>query len=214
MFATSLTLEIIAFCFLFLLSAIWSQENVRFGYVLVPLMAGFFWWSGFLPFNYLVTVIPLMVFMGIFSFMRAQLKFSWGFMGTGGGIIYKMVLFLIIIQMVIGYVNGMGIFQQNVAVNQTNEYTTYTLANANASFSQSSSHVDALNAVTNGLFIAWTLFGVLWSMLASVFFIYPTLVGIFHIPESLSLIVQCGIYFIYALELVGMVYRPYKPVEA
>lgn len=213
MFSSVILLELIALLFLFLLSSVWSEENVRFGYVLVPFMAAFFWWAGFLPFAYLTTVIPLIIFMGVISFMRAQLKVKWGFFGTGGGILYKIVFFLIMIQLAIGYVNGLEIFAGDVAIAPENAYTTYNLTTANSTFSQSSYGIDAIDAISNGMQMAWTMFKVLWTMLAAVFIIYPTLVGVFGIPPSLSILLQAGIYIIYALELVNMIYKPYKVAE-
>jgi hypothetical protein len=213
MFSEVIVLEIIALCFLFLLSSIWSEENVRFGYVLVPLTAAFFWWAGFLPFAYLTTVIPLIVFMGILSFFRSQLKVKYGFIGTSSGILYKIVFYLIMIQMAIGYVNGIGIFSENMAVTPENQYTTYTLASANDTFASSTTDINVMDMVTGGLTLVWMLFRILWSMLAAVFLIYPILVNTFHIPQQLSLMIQCGIYVIYALELFNMLYKPMKPVE-
>jgi hypothetical protein len=213
MFSSVILLELIALLFLFLLASVWSEENVRFGYVLVPLMAAFFWWAGFLPFAYLTTVIPLMIFMGVISFMRAQLKVKWGFFGTGGGILYKIVFFLIMVQLAIGYVNGLGMFAGDMGIAPSNEYTTYNLDSANSSFGQQSYGIDAIDVISNGLQMAWAMFKVLWTMLAAVFLIYPTLVGVFGIPPSLSVLLQCGIYVIYALELVNMVYKPYKVAE-
>jgi len=213
MFSSVIVLEIIALCFLFLLSSIWSEENVRFGYVLVPLTAAFFWWAGFLPFAYLTTIIPLLVFMGIISFLRAQAKFKLGVFGSGAGILWKLVFFLIMIQMSIGYVNGLGVFGANLAATPANEYTTYTLAAANSSFSHMSSGLWIMDVVTGGLTMVWMAFSVLWSMASAIFLIYPTLVNTFGVPASLSLIIQCGIYIVYALELINMIYKPIKPVE-
>jgi hypothetical protein len=213
MITATLGLEIIALSFIFLLASIFSEENVRFGYVLVPLMAAFFWWSGFLPFTYLSTVIPLLIFMGVISFMRAQLKVKWGFFGTGGGILYKLVFFLIMVQLAIGYVNGLGLFTQNIAMAPSNDYTTYNISTANSTFAPSSSRIDIVDAATNGIQMAWMMFRIVWSMLASVFLIYPTLVNVFGIPASLSLILQAGIYVIYGLELVNMVFKPSKSME-
>jgi|WetSurMetagenome_2_1015567.scaffolds.fasta_scaffold10462_2 hypothetical protein len=206
-------LEIVAMSFLFLLASIWSEDNVRFGYVLVPFMAGFFWWAGFLPFAYLTTVIPLMVFMGIISYLRSQLKYKWGVFGGGGGILYKLVFFLIMIQLAIGYVNGLGVFAGNAAITPANEYTTYNLSSANSSFGVNSYGMNAADAVSNGFMLAWSMFGVLWSMIAAVFLIYPLLVSVFHIPPDLSLLIQAGIYILYALELVNLLYKPSRLVE-
>jgi hypothetical protein len=213
MMSETLILEFIAVSFLFLLASVWSEENVRFGYVLVPLLAAFFWWAGMLPFAYLTTVIPLIIFMGVIGFMRGQLKYKWGVLGTGGGLLYKLVFYLIMIQMAIGYINGIGMFGDSFAATPSNEYTTYTLDSANDTFGDISSNLNAVDLITGGFQFVWSMFKILWSMIASVFLIYPTLVHTFGIPQSLSLVLQCGIYILYALELVNMVYKPYKVAE-
>ena len=206
-------LEVIALCFIFLISSIWSEENARFGYILIALVTMFFWWAGFLPYAYLTTVIPLILFMSIFSFMRMQLKYKWGFMGTNAGILYKIVFFLIMIQMVIGYVNSMGIFTTNSVITPNNTYTSYTLTSAQAVYGNSSYGMDVMDMISNGFQIMWMAFTVLWSMLSAVFFIYPVLVNDFHIPMELSLVIQCGIYIIYGLELFNMIFKPFKSAE-
>ena len=213
MYDPTFILGIIAMCFLFLLASVWGEENARFGYILVPLMAAFFWWAGFLPYAYLATVVPLMVFMGAIAFMRSQLKFKWGVFGTSGGLLYKVVFYLIMIQLAIGYINGIGLFSGDFAPTPSNEYTTYDLAKANATFASSSYGIKAIDMISNGLQFVWTMFGILWSMIASVFVIYPTLVNVFGIPENLSIIIQAGIYILYALELINMIYKPYKVAE-
>lgn len=213
MFDPTFILGILAMGFLFLLASIWGEENARFGYILVPLLAAFFWWAGFLPYAYLTTVIPLMVFMGAIAFMRSQLKFKWGVFGTSGGLLYKVVFYLIMIQLAIGYINGIGLFSGNFAPTPVNEYTTYDLAKANSTFASASYGIAAIDMVSQGLQLIWSMFGILWSMIASVFVIYPTLVNVFGIPPNLSIILQAGIYILYALELINMIYKPYKVAE-
>jgi hypothetical protein len=114
-------------------------------------------------------------------------------------------------------VNGMNasgqLFGTNLAVTPSNEYTTYTLTAANQSFGQSSTGIDIVDAINNGLKIAWMMFKVIWGMFAAVFVVYPLLVDTFHIPANLSLLIQCGIYILYAAELFTMIFKPYKPVE-
>ena len=213
MFDPTFLLEIIAISFIFLLASIWSEDNARFGYVLIALLVAFFWWAGFLPYAYLTLVIPLIVFMAAIAFMRGQIKTKWGVFGTSGGLLYKVVFYLIMIQLAIGYVNGLGLFGNNFADTPSNEYTTYTLEKANSTFGSSSYGITAIDVISNGLQMMWTMFGILWSMIASVFLIYPALVNTFGIPPSLSVILQAGIYILYALELVNMVYKPYKVAE-
>lgn len=200
-------------CMLFLVSTIWSEDNIRFGYVIVPALAGIFWIIGFIQFSYLGAIIPLLFLMGIISNLRAQLKYKYGVFGSSGGLLFKIVAFVIIMQMAIGYVNGMALFSGPYAPTPENEYTSYTLQKANETYGASSSGLDVVDAIANGLSIAWMMFKVIWSMISAIFFIYPILVSSFHIPADLSLLLQCGIYMLYGAELFTMIFKPYKPVE-
>ena len=207
----------IALCILFLASSVWSEDNVRFGYIVVPMLAGFFWLIGWIQFTYLGAVIPLVIMMGIISYLRAQLKYKYGVFGSNSGILFKIVVFLIFVQMAMGFINGMNangqLFGSNYGATPSNEFTTYTLTAANNSFKQSTSDINIVEAVADGLKIAWTMFKIIWGMFAAIFLIYPILEGVFHIPSNLSLLIQCGIYILYAAEMFTMVFKPYKPVE-
>lgn len=200
-------------CLLFLLSSVWSEDNVRFGYIVVPSFAGIFWIIGWIQFSYLGAIIPLIIMMGIISYLRAHLKYKYGVFGSSGGLMFKIVAFLVILQMAIGFVNGLSLFSAPYATTPDNEYTHYTLSEANETYAQNSYGIDVVDAVANGLTITWMAFKVAWSMFAAIFFIYPTLTSAFHLPASLSLMLQCGIYMLYGAELFTMIFKPYKPME-
>ena len=203
----------ISISYLFLLSTIWSEDNVRFGYVLVPFFAGVFWWLGWIQYTYFSVVIPLLVLMGVISYLRSQLRYKYGVFGSSGGLMFKIVSFLIFLQMAIGFINGIALFSNPYAVAPDNEYTHYTLTAANQTYGASSDGIDIVEAVTSGLTIAWMMFKIMWSMFAAVFLIYPILVNTFHIPADLSLLIQCGIYILYGAELFTMIFKPYRPAE-
>jgi hypothetical protein len=73
--------------------------------------------------------------------------------------------------------------------------------------------MNAVDVVSNGLQLAWSMAIVLWSMIAAVFLIYPILVKEFLIPPDISIMFQAGIYILYALELVNLIYKPARLVE-
>lgn len=203
----------ISMAILFLLSSIWSEDNVRFGYILVPFMAGFFWLIGWIQYSYLGVVVPLIVLMGIISYLRAQLKYKYGVFGSSGGLIFKVVAFLIIMQMAIGFVNGMQLFTGPYAVTPDNEYTHYTLTAANETYKGSSTELNIVEAISNGLSIVWMMFSIMMSMFSAVFLIYPILESSFHIPQNFSFLIQCGIYILYGAELFTIIFKPYRPME-
>jgi len=209
---------IISLCLIFLLASIFSDENVRFGYVLVPLFAALFWFGGFLPYTYLATTIPILIFMGVIGFMRGQLKYKWGFVGTSSGILIKLVFFLIVVQLVIGYTASIGMFTDAVFATPVNDYSTYTLENAEAAFGEYSSELNITNVIANSLMMVWAIFIIIWNMMSAVFCIAPFLWNNFGLGATATgrafvLLLQAGIYVIYGLELFNMYYRPYKPLE-
>jgi hypothetical protein len=198
---------------LFLLSTIWSEDNIHFGYILVPLLAAFFWWAGFLTFGYLSVLIPLILVMGVLAHLRAVGKYKMGMFGSNSGLLVKIVVFLIFIQMSIGFVNSIGMFDAPAIANQSNTYTGYTLTKASDVYAGQTTGLDIADAITNGWNMIWTAWVVMWGMLSAVFMIYPTLVTVFHIPGSISLVLQTGIYILYGITVFNMITKPYQAVE-
>ena len=203
----------IALCFLFLLSTIWSEDNVRYGYLIVPLMAAFFWWVGFFDYAYLGVVIPLIMVMGVIAHLRAIGKYKFGIFGSNSGMLTKIVVFLIFLQMSIGFINGIGMFDAPAITNQTNEYTGYTLTKAETVYAGQTTGLNIADAILNGWNMIWTAWTVIWGMLSAVFLIYPVLVNQFHIPPSISILLQTGIYLLYGTMVFNLIFKPYQPVE-
>lgn len=205
--------EWIALCMLFVLSTIWSEDTVRFGYVLVPFMAGFFWFAGLLQYSYLGVIIPLIMVMGVLAHLRATAKYKYGVFGSNSGLLVKIVVFVIILQMAIGFVNTLGVFGGNYIITPENEFTTYTLQKADTVYSSQTSGLDIADAVMNGWNILWTSWRLIWGMLSAVFVIYRLLVGAFHIPVGISILLQCGIYILYATTIFNYIFKPPQLVE-
>jgi hypothetical protein len=195
------------------LSTIWSEENARYGVILVPLLAAFFWWAGFLNYAYLGVVIPLIMVMGVIAHLRAIGKYKFGIFGSNSGMLVKIVVFLIFLQMSIGFINGIGMFSTPAVANTTNDYTTYTLEKASTVYAGQTTGLNIADAITNGWNMIWTAWVVVWGMLSAVFLIYPVLVNQFHVPVSISILIQCGIYILYGTTIFNLIYRPYQPVE-
>ncbi len=224
MFSTIYTGEIIALAFLFLLSSIWSEENVRFGYIITPLFAGLLWIFGLIPFvTGLSTAMATAVFFGIISFYRSQARNRYGLFGSAGGILYKLVFLLIILQLSIGYVNSMAIFTVNgtalnTVANQTQltpsgNYQTYNLTSANQTFTNIGGDASGWSAIFYTVQLPGLVLSILTNMLGAIFYIYPTLINVFGVPVGLGALLQAGIYMIYGLELINIIFRPFKPVE-
>jgi hypothetical protein len=204
----------IALSLLFVASTIWSEDNVRFGYVLVPFLAGFFYWAGFLNYVYLGTIIPLVMVMGVITYLRSHLKYKYGVFGSSGGLLVKIVVFLIILQMAIGYVNGLGIFQTAYAPTPSNDYTlSYNLSTAQKVYAGQTTGIDVADTVANTFSIIWIAWRVMWGIISAIFYVYGPLTTIFHVDMATSALIQCGMYLLYGLTVFTLIFKPYQPVE-
>jgi hypothetical protein len=176
-------------------------------------MAAFFWWVGFFDYAYLGVVIPLIMVMGVIAHLRAIGKYKFGIFGSNSGMLTKIVVFLIFLQMSIGFINGIGMFDAPAITNQTNEYTGYTLTKAETVYAGQTTGLNIADAILNGWNMIWTAWTVIWGMLSAVFLIYPVLVNQFHIPPSISILLQTGIYLLYGTMVFNLIFKPYQPVE-
>lgn len=176
-------------------------------------MAAFFAWVGFLQYTYLTAVIPLILVMGVIAHLRAIGKYKFGIFGSNSGLLVKIVVFLIFLQLSIGFINGIGMFGSAAIANQTNDYTGYTLTKASDVYAGQTTGLNIADAITNGWNMIWTAWTVMWGMLSAVFLIYPILVNSFHVPVAISILLQAGIYMLYGLTVFNLIFKPYQPVE-
>jgi hypothetical protein len=203
----------IAICALYLLSSIWSEDNVRFGYIIVPFMAGFFWSIGFLQFSYLGTIIPIVIMMGILAYLKSQLKYKYGVFGSGGSLLWKIVAFVVFIQFAIVFVNGLMIFNSAYVMTPVNEFTAYNVTSAQAVYASSTTAIGALDAVSTGFSLIWMSWNITWSMILSFFTLFPSLMTNFHVPPTIAVIISGGIYLLTALEVFVLLFKPYRAPE-
>lgn len=208
-----IVLQWFAVAILFLIASVWGEENVRFGYVVVPFFAGIFWWMGWIQFSYLATVIPIIIFMGIFSFLREQLKIRWGVFGSGSGILIKIVAFVIFIQFAIILVNGLLIFDAPSYATPNNTFTTYSIESAQSVYGSSTANISIIDMIVNGLAFMWMQFSLFWNVVFGFFMIYPTMVNLFHIPPPIAMVVSAGVYVLTAIEVFVLVFKPYRAPE-
>lgn len=209
----AIALQWLALCFIFLTGSIWSEDNARFGYVITALMGGFFWWIGWITFAYLGTVIPVVIMIAILSYLRSHLKYKFGVFGSNGGLLWKVLGFIIVLQFAIITINGLAIFNGQWIANPSNEFTGYTIDTAESTFGGFTTGVAGADAVIMALTIGWLLLGFLWSMLVAFFTLYPTLVSTFHVPVMIAAAISCGVYVLTALELFVLIFKPIRPVE-
>jgi len=108
----------------------------------------------------------------------------------------EFALALILLQAAIGFVDGVGMFENTVVAPVQNN-ATYNLTHLSdmGSDTDSDSWIDQITAGID-LFIGTFLIGL--KIIFAILFVFPTLVDRFHVPLVLSLFIQAGIYFVYA----------------
>lgn len=209
----ALGMQWIAIMLIFLISSIWSQENAHFGGILIALMSGFFWYIGWLSYSYLPTVIPCVIFLAIFSFMRTQLRVKYGTYGTAGGLLPQVLLFLVMVNVAIVFVNGIGIFSTSYVPNPTGATDQYTLSEVNETLGQfSSSGTGWTDQVAQALALgamAWNMFV---SMILGVFTQIPWLADKFHVPTLVMAPIVAGLWFLTIVEIF-MVFKGGRSME-
>jgi len=204
-----------AMAFIFLIASIWGEENVRYGYVIVPLFAALFFWMGWIQFAYLAAVIPIVIFMGVFAYLRAQAKYKWGVFGSGSGILIKIIAFTVFIQFAIILVNGLYLFGSaggTPYATPNNTFTSYSITTAQAAYGASTS-ITAIDYVTTGLTLVWNAFTQFWQIVFTFFNVYATMVNTFHVPPAVAGIISAGFYLLLAVEVFVLLFKPYRTVE-
>ena len=202
-----------AICFVFVIASLWGEENTRFGYVILPIFMGLFWWMGWIQFAYLAAVIPILIFMGVFAYMREQAKVKWGIFGSGSGILPKIIAFVVFLQFAIILVNGMVIFQDQQMSNPSNEFTSYSVEKAEAVYGDTTVSLGIVDSALMGLTLIWTQFQLFFTIVFSFFGIYKTLVSTFHVPMALATVISGGIYLLTAIEVFVLIFKPYRAPE-
>lgn len=120
-----------------------------------------------------------------------------------GGILIRaldIAIYLIIIQATIGFVNQLGIFDEDYYANQKNPYTEYRISSSEKEFYKA--QVEEPSWIDKGLYLVELtidgLFAILQIFLA-VLIIFPTLINVFEVPAGLSVLMQVGIWMVYYL---------------
>lgn len=110
------------------------------------------------------------------------------------GLAYDIARWLIIIEATIGFVNGLGLFDDNYYqqdVNNNSAYQTGNLDELAEEQATPASYFDMLVTMVLGGFL------MIVKMFLAVFFILPFLVTQFHIPLPLAALLQVGVYWVY-----------------
>jgi hypothetical protein len=108
----------------------------------------------------------------------------------------EITLFLILLQASVGFVDATGMFTEHYLDVPSND-ADYTLNNLSAyNVANDGGIVDELMLAAH-----WTIesFLIGLKIIFTVVFVFPTLITVFHVPIALSLFIQAGIYYVYAI---------------
>jgi len=108
----------------------------------------------------------------------------------------ELTLFLILLQSSIGFVDATGMFTEHYMDVPSNDadYTLDDLSAYNAA--ESPGIIDELILAAHWMIESF-LIGL--KILFTVIFVFPTLVTVFQVPIALSIFIQAGIYYVYAI---------------
>jgi hypothetical protein len=210
----------IALGFLFLLASTFSERTSKYGYVLIPLVAGLFAFIGWLPPEYLGVVVPLLLSLGVITFLKEQFRTKLGGYGSSGSFIWKIFFFLIILQVAIVFVNGMGIFNAQMQINNKDIDKTaasYSLTNLTDGNVDPVTGAFGKSAVTTFLDTAWffgglmmTAFVMMWTIFIGTFTIYSTLTWVFGFPPIVAAALSSVVFLMIPVEIFILFAKPAK----
>ncbi|MCK9593532.1 MAG: PKD domain-containing protein, partial [Methanoregula sp.] len=189
---------------LFLITSLASKNNIRFFAILMPLMAAMFMYFGWFSSTYLVSVVPLCIFIGALYYMKGSLRDNYG-VGGPGSMIVNIVTYLMIFQVVIGFISVLGIFNQSAMIAPSNQFSNVDLTEIKMNVSEIGGVNDPLQSATGIATMGWTTIKVLISMLGCVFVVGLFLSEMFpSVPIEFFAIIQALIYILYVLFIVKL----------
>jgi len=187
-----------------MITSLSSKNNIRFMAVLMPVMAAMFWWFGWLSGVYLSSVIPFACLLGATYYMKGSLRENYG-VGGPGSMLINIIVFLIILQMMIGFIAEIGVFQQQAIITPENKFTNVDLTDIKEDVSNFGDINDPLQSASSMTAIGWATLRIAMSMIGAVFVVAPYLIEMFpYVPAGFFLILQAGIYVLYVIFLLKL----------
>lgn len=213
----------VALGILFLLASAFSERTAKYGFVIIPLVAGLFSFFGWLPSTYLKIIIPLLIAMGVVTFLKEQFRVKLGGYGASGDLIWKLMVFMMLLQVSMVFVGGLGVSSDGDMFNSDSKmgglagdksktdaaYDINKIENDAAPFAkaENGSTWDQLYAGFTMVMSAWSL---LWAMLIGVLSMYWTLTNVFSIPPLIAGVLSSIMYIMFVIELYVLVAKPFS----
>jgi hypothetical protein len=210
----------IALGILFLLASAFSERTAKYGYVLIPLLAGLFAYFGWLQGYYLITIVPLLLSMGVITFLKEQFRLKLGGIGSNTSLIWKIVYFLMVLQIAIVFVNGMGIYgaidkgkivPDSTMVKNTDSWNIY---NANSTEMQKFLNPSIQDQVGFFFTLVVQSLTLLFNMIVGTLGIYWTLINVFGVPPSVSAVLSSIVWIMFLVEVLILFAKPYSAPKA
>jgi len=191
----------ISLLLLFLITSLASKVNIRFIAILMPLMAALFWWFGWMTGDYLASMIPFCCALGVIYYMKGSLRENYG-VGGPGSMVTNIIVFLVILQMMVGFINGTGIFHET-ALTPDDAFSNVGLTDIQDGLDDFAGINDPLQSAASFASLSWTVVRASLTMFASVLFVSVFLGEMFpYIPVEFLAIIQAGIYLIYIFAIM------------
>ena len=207
----------ISLCILFLIAASASQRNGEFWAILLPLFAAMFVWWGWLvmPTEAGMGIIIMAAVLAIGIYFKGKQQAAFGIAGPGSPFL-NIVFWMIIMQASIGFINGVGLFEQtgNLAVGNP-EYNNVDLASSIPDYAQTggvnanvvSTLFIAAQALASSITLFWhVVIGIVWfkSLVLSI----APFIGQYAIIDLFLNVISVGIDFIIAIAVWTMLFKP------
>lgn len=208
----------ISMCILFMLASLASQRTKQFWAILIPAFAAIFLWFGwFTGKSTLSGIIILCVVLGAIIYMKSSLREKFG-IGGPGTMLLNIIVYLMILQVCVGFINGLQIWSDagmtNQAVTPFNAYTNIeltTISNLQGAAGLAGTLIATATIFIDMALTALSMFG---AILFSLVTIYPTVQTLFPwmltSPQTIALflMLQTGIYVLYVFFIYQTWYKP------
>lgn len=199
-----------------LITTMASQRNTRFFLILIPIFSAIFAWFGWLDTGndtQLWGLILVASLFGVALYMKDTNKEKWGSGGPGSTIV-NLVIFMILLQSVVGFVNGAAIWNDNTGDIPDDKWQNVDLEEELPAMSNSGGLLEGLvttvlAVLIMGIEILKVLMMIMLSIVAFSLVLYLSF-PFLQVPlvTAFLVIVQVGIYILYALFIWQIFYKP------
>jgi hypothetical protein len=208
---------------LFLIAASASLKNASFFGILLPAMAAFEVWVGWLQFPVPATGWGIVVFVTILAvglYMKDRLHMTFGLAGPGS-MTMNIILFIIILQCVVGFTNGLGIYDvTGNAADTPVQYQNVDLTTALPSVNNSGGFLDQLwSTLTLMTEATIAVMRLLLNVVAALACFSAVLQGVFPFIGATTagigflVALQVAIYYMYVLWFVNFIRPTYNSLD-